>query len=218
MRVEHRPRSSGGDARRVATGTFVAALRRRLGTPRAAPPSGLAPRSRPASVHSVASALRQVRIEMEARVQVRLAGRTEAVRLADGLRSKREAEVSRSTREAPTAEQPAGPAPPCIQPPIPASAQARSLPPPASGGGLEAVLALVERVEHLLRSGRPVLAFTLAGRIQRVQLERVGPNEVGIRLHGARLGRAEAERLAAELGRRGLRLSRLEWSFCPWLP
>jgi hypothetical protein len=231
MRVEHGPRSSGGDVRRVASGTFVAALRRRLGAPRGAPAAGRTARTRAAPVQSVASGLRQARIEMDARVQVRLDARTESERLAEARHTGRQAEVRRSARQAHGAERWAEPAPagpraatdsgrstPWIESQLRGQSQPRPPAPLATAAGLEAVLALVERVEHLLRSGRPVLAFTLGGHGQRVQLERVGPGEVGIRLHGGRFGRAEAERLALELGQRGLRLSRLEWSSRPSLP
>jgi hypothetical protein len=76
---------------------------------------------------------------------------------------------------------------------------------------IEAALALVERVETFLRSGRPGLAFHLGGTVgQSVELERVGPRRVSVSLRGGALGPVDARRLRSELGARGITLARLD--------
>ena len=221
MRVEHEPGSSSGDVRRVASRTFVAALRRRLAAPATRAPRRLL-RASAVPVESVATGLRQARAEMDGRAQLRLDAAVPSERAAEGR--KEDVRTAAQREATPSAPGPSrGEVAPALQAhrqeAMPPCELPRSLPPspgrpaaPAARAGMEAVLALVERVEHLLRAGQPSLAFTLAGRHgQRVQLERLGPGEVGIRLEGGAFGRAEAERLAAELDGRGLHLARLQW-------
>jgi len=225
MRVEHERGSAGGDARRVASRTFVAALRRRLSAAPAVKAMNRPVRAMAGPVQSVATGLRQARAEMDARVQLRLDAAAESHRLVEARTVERRAAVwpalqrpvPMAGEQAPVeaarrAEAPTAPPARPGEPHAAARCDARGTPPPVTSPGLEAVLALVERVETLLRAGRPALAFTLGGRHgQRVQLERLGPGAVAIRLQGGTFGRAEAQQLAAALDERGLRLSRLEW-------
>ncbi len=74
------------------------------------------------------------------------------------------------------------------------------------------LLAMVERVEAFVRAGRPGLTLTLeGGAFSRVEMERVGPKEVSLRI--IRSGAAPAHRslaaLREELSARGIKLRAL---------
>ena len=73
-------------------------------------------------------------------------------------------------------------------------------------------LALVERVEHFVRSGRPSLALTLRGGLTgRMELQRVAPGTISIRLASSQLPPAsELDALRQALEARGLSVRALE--------
>jgi hypothetical protein len=216
MRVENETRSSRTDVRRVAPKTFVAALRRQLGTSASA---GARPSTRPvrlqparppaAPVGSVVRALRRARAEMEAGVEARLeAGACSLAAAEARLVVGRAGDLERTTVASvrPTAPEPGRP------PPLPQPWTGGAVDPPAGerarSGRLEAALALVERVETFLRSGRPALAFTIGGAFrQSVELERLGPRRVALWLRGGTFGPAETRQLAATLAAQGIVLT-----------
>jgi hypothetical protein len=77
---------------------------------------------------------------------------------------------------------------------------------------VERAMALVERIERFVRSGRPALALTLRGRLPgRLEVERVAPGAVALRLSSPRApsGRALDE-LRQALEARGLTVRSLE--------
>jgi len=79
-------------------------------------------------------------------------------------------------------------------------------------GRVERALALVERIERFVRSGRPSLALTLrSGLPGEVEVQRVGPGAIALRLSSARLPSAsELGELRQALEARGLSVRSLE--------
>jgi hypothetical protein len=79
-------------------------------------------------------------------------------------------------------------------------------------GRVERALALVERIERFVRSGRPSLALTLRGALPgQVEVQRVGPGAIALRLSSARLPSASAlGELRQALEARGLSVRSLE--------
>lgn len=74
-------------------------------------------------------------------------------------------------------------------------------------------MAVVERIEVLLKSGRPALAMSLSGSLAaQVQIERTGPRQVAVTLVGRNgpPGAQAVEALRAQLAQSGITLSRLE--------
>ena len=231
MRVDHETRSAGGDTLRVAPRTFVAALRARLrpagatAARRALPPGA----ARTPTVVSVAAQLRSARARMDASVKALVESAAGAIATGEARCARRAEDAGRAgsdrlppsvpgphdprvgDREVPGAPerggQPPGAVPGVTAAPAPAGAGELASPP----AQVEAALALVERVETFLRSGRPGLAFHLGGGAgQSVELERVGPRRVSVSLRGGALGPADARRLRSELGARGITLARLD--------
>ena len=95
--------------------------------------------------------------------------------------------------------------------PIAAGAGA-SGPTAVSQGRVERALALVERIEHFVRSGRPSLALTLRGRVAgRLEVQRVGPGAIALRLASSRPpSERELGELRQALEARGLSVRSLE--------
>ena len=89
---------------------------------------------------------------------------------------------------------------------------AASGPVSTSEARVERALALVERIEHFVRSGRPSLALTLRGGLPgRLEVQRVAPGAIAIRLSSARLPSAdELGELRQALEARGLSVRSLE--------
>jgi len=83
---------------------------------------------------------------------------------------------------------------------------------PASGGRVERALALVERIERFVRSGRPSLALTLGGSTPaRLEVQRVARGAVALRLSSARPPPAsELRDLRQALEARGLSVRSLD--------
>jgi hypothetical protein len=79
-------------------------------------------------------------------------------------------------------------------------------------GRVERALALVERIERFVRSGRPSLALTLRGALPgEVEVQRVGPGAIVLRLSSARLpSENELGELRQALEARGLSVRSLE--------
>jgi hypothetical protein len=79
-------------------------------------------------------------------------------------------------------------------------------------GRVEGALALVERIERFVRSGRPSLALTLRGALPgEVEVQRVGPGAIALRLSSARLPSGnELGELRQALEARGLSVRSLE--------
>ena len=84
--------------------------------------------------------------------------------------------------------------------------------PPAAEGRVERALALVERIERFVRSGRPSLALTLRGDIPgHLEVQRVAPGAIALRLSSARApSTAELGALRQALEARGLEVRTLE--------
>jgi hypothetical protein len=79
----------------------------------------------------------------------------------------------------------------------------------------EAAVALIERIELFVRSGRPAMALSVGGSLAAtVEVERTGPREVALRIQGRRGPPAPAElaQVRAALAERGLRLRSLQVS------
>lgn len=106
------------------------------------------------------------------------------------------------------------------QPPVPPAPAVPWASGPTSEGGeatspasrVDSALKLVERIEVLLRSGRPQLELSVGGAFQaEVLLERTGPREVAVMVRGKNgpPPPQELARLREELRRRGLKLSSL---------
>ena len=93
-----------------------------------------------------------------------------------------------------------------------AGTTARGAPISSAEGRVERALALVERIEHFVRSGRPSLALTLRGALPgQVEVQRVGPGAIALRLSSARLPSAsELGELRQALEARGLSVRSLE--------
>ncbi len=93
-------------------------------------------------------------------------------------------------------------APPSLPPPPPAAPPARA----------EQAMALIERIETFVRSSRPALAVTLNNSLgARVEIERLGPGRIAIKLVGQR-GPPSADtvsRIREELRARGLSVAAL---------
>ena len=87
-----------------------------------------------------------------------------------------------------------------------------SVPVHPAEGRVERALALVERIERFVRSGRPSLALTLrSGLPGEVEVQRVGPGAIALRLSSARLPSAsELGELRQALEARGLSVRSLE--------
>ena len=79
-------------------------------------------------------------------------------------------------------------------------------------GRVERALALVERIERFVRSGRPSLALTLRGALTgQVEVQRVGPGAIALRLASTRPPSAsELGELRQALEARGLTVRSLE--------
>ncbi len=144
----------------------------------------------------------------------RLAERTTDL-LRAALRTEESARTEHAARVIPAADAPAGPTSHAalIAPggsPSPAAAAGAAL--PAAEGRIERALALVERIERLVRSGRPSLALTLRGGIRgHLEVERVGPGAVSLRLSSPRPPSAsELGDLRQALAARGLSVRSLE--------
>jgi hypothetical protein len=77
---------------------------------------------------------------------------------------------------------------------------------------VERALALVERIERFVRSGRPSLALTLRGGLPgQLEVQRVAPGAIALRLSSARLPSAgELGELRQALEARGLSVRSLE--------
>jgi hypothetical protein len=77
---------------------------------------------------------------------------------------------------------------------------------------VERALALVERIERLVRSGRPALALTLRGGLPgRLEVQRVAPGAIALRLSSARApSTADLGELRQALEARGLQVRTLE--------
>jgi len=92
------------------------------------------------------------------------------------------------------------------QPPVPIeSAEARAA----------SAIELIEKIETFVRSQRPALAMTLAGGLgARVEIERLGPKEVAIKVQGKRgpPSPEEVTQIREEIRAKGLRLSALSVS------
>lgn len=93
-------------------------------------------------------------------------------------------------------------------------APAAGIAPASPEDRVERALALVERIERFVRSGRPSLALTLRGQLPgRLEIERVAPGAVSLRLSSRR---APSERVLREirhaLEARGLSVRSLETS------
>ncbi|HUM09556.1 MAG TPA: hypothetical protein VLT82_01275 [Myxococcaceae bacterium] len=82
----------------------------------------------------------------------------------------------------------------------------------ASGDRVERALALVERIERFVRSGRPSLALTLRGGLPgQLELQRVAPGTIAVRLSSSRPPSArELDGLRQALEARGLTVRSLE--------
>jgi hypothetical protein len=85
---------------------------------------------------------------------------------------------------------------------------------PGAEARVERALALVERIERFVRSGRPSLALTLRGSVPgRLEVQRVAPGAVALRLSSARPPSAsELGELRQALEARGLSVRILELS------
>lgn len=89
-----------------------------------------------------------------------------------------------------------------------------SAPPENAPVALHSALELVEKIEAFVRSQRPGLALTLQGALEgRVEIERVGPNEVAIVLttksRSGELPLNQMSRVRDELLARGLKVTQL---------
>jgi len=95
-------------------------------------------------------------------------------------------------------------------PPVAASAGTTAR--PASSERTERALALVERIERLVRSGRPALALTLRDGIPgRLEVQRLAPGTISLRLSSPRLpSSTELGALCQALEERGLSVRSLE--------
>ena len=95
--------------------------------------------------------------------------------------------------------------------PVGTGATASASAPPAEGR-VERALALVERIERFVRSGRPSLALTLRGAIPgHLEVQRVAPGAIALRLSSARApSTAELGDLRQALEARGLEVRTLE--------
>ena len=84
--------------------------------------------------------------------------------------------------------------------------------PTSTEGRVERVLALVERIERFVRSGRPSLALTLRGGLPgRLEVQRVAPGAIALRLSSPRVPSAsELGELRQALEARGLSVRSLE--------
>jgi len=87
-----------------------------------------------------------------------------------------------------------------------------SAPTSSTDGRVERALALVERIERFVRSGRPSLALTLRGGLPgQLEVQRVAPGAIALRLSSARLPSAsELGDLRQALEARGLSVRSLE--------
>ena len=153
-------------------------------------------------------------VESTQRATGRIQGRARELHQAESGVAVRAEPRASSAEAAPTsavggggvaAPAPMAPGPPPVLGPLAALADA--------GPRAERALALVEKVERFLRSGRPGLSVTLRTREPtRVELERVGRATVSLRLAAPRpLPPEEVELLRTALATRGLRLHALAW-------
>ncbi|HET9156825.1 MAG TPA: hypothetical protein VFN91_09175, partial [Myxococcaceae bacterium] len=98
-----------------------------------------------------------------------------------------------------------------------APALAATAPASTTEGRVERALALVERIERFVRSGRPSLALTLRGGLSgQLEVQRVAPGAIALRLSSARLPSAgELGELRQALEARGLSVRSLETRRAP---
>lgn len=85
-------------------------------------------------------------------------------------------------------------------------------PTPPEGVNLASALELVERIDAFVRSQRPGLALTVKGALEgRVEIERVGQNEVSVTLktHSGAASLTEMARVRDALAERGLKIRQL---------
>lgn len=173
----------------------------------------------------------QARLEMDASARQRVADGAVATSQATGRLAGRTAELLRAAlgrEDAARWEASSAPAPgerahpgQGAEPVSPRAESAASgvgpsgettAPAPVDGGRVERALALVERIERFVRSGRPSLALTLRGGLPgRLELQRVSPGAISIRLSSTRPpSPAELSVLRQALEARGLSVRSLE--------
>ncbi|MGZ6077519.1 MAG: hypothetical protein ACXWK6_06915 [Myxococcaceae bacterium] len=181
---------------------------------------------------SSASVLRgQARVEMDASARLRIADGAAASKQASARLDGRTTELLRAAlrTEVLGRSEPSASARVSLTPALKAGAPARSSPVEVSGPvgagatgavgspsipeqRIERAMALVERIEHFVRSGRPALALTLRGPVPgRLELQRVAPGAISIRLSSARPPSSDAlGELRQALEARGLSVRTLE--------
>ncbi|HVP59664.1 MAG TPA: hypothetical protein VMT11_03855 [Myxococcaceae bacterium] len=172
----------------------------------------------------------QARKEMDASARQRMSDGTVATAQATGRLEARAAELlhaalrteAASWAEAPTvAADSSRPAPGGLAPVLPTGPGVAPAGIAGSGAGaprstseerVERALALVERIERFVRSGRPSLALTLRGGLPgELELQRVAPGAIAIRLASPRPPSArELGELRQALEARGLSVQSLE--------
>ena len=219
---------------------FTEALRARVPRPAGRPPvprrpaaatlgaAGLADAWR---VASSASVLRgQARVEMDASAQRRIADGAAASDQASARLDGRATELLRAAlrTEVLTRSEPPSSPRAALPPAREAGSAGRSspaegvasvtgatgaaAPPSIPEQRIERAMALVERIERFVRSGRPALALTLNGDLAgRLELQRVAPGAISIRLSSARPPSSDAlGELRQALEARGLSVRSLE--------
>ena len=148
------------------------------------------------------------------RLQTRTAGL-----LCSALRTEEAARTEHAERVSPAAPCASAPGVRDAQltaPGVPANPVAQgataSVPVLPAEGRVERALALVERIERFVRSGRPSLALTLRGGLPgQLEVQRVAPGAIALRLSSARLPSAsELGELRQALEARGLSVRSLE--------
>ena len=199
--------------------------------PRTATPAR-APRSDARAARAPGELRGQVRREMDAAARQRLADGQAATTQATGRLQTRTAELLRAALRTEEAER--GGHAPRVSSAAPglvasdmrdghlAAGGVHAAPPgtgatasasgPAAEGRVERALALVERIERFVRSGRPSLALTLRGAIPgHLEVQRVAPGAIALRLSSARApSTAELGDLRQALEARGLEVRTLE--------
>src|SRR5689334_15499191 len=188
--------------------------------------------ARSAQRHSPAMVRDASRREMDASARQRIQDGMVATTQATGRLERRRAELlraalhiegsARGTVRHPDPEAQAPPAGPLESSEAGASvpgaadrvATAAGIAPASREERVERALALVERIERFVRSGRPSLALTLRGQLSgRLEIERVAPGAISLRLSSRR---APSERVLREireaLEARGLSVRSLETS------
>jgi hypothetical protein len=178
-------------------------------------------------VASSASVLRgQARVEMDVSARHRVADGAAASEQASARLDGRATELLRAALRAEVLTRSEPPSSPRAAPPpareagrpaegvgsITAGATGAAAPASIPEQRIERAMALVERIERFVRSGRPALALTLHGGLAgRLELQRVAPGAISIRLSSARPPSSDAlGELRQALEARGLSVRSLE--------